>query len=66
MGTNKFHKRQDYLLLFFELAKTGDPRYNVTEAFSPPLATLFAQNDICCFGSSSAVLVVSGGIVVSN
>lgn len=44
-----------------------DPRYNVTEAFAPPLATLFAQNAICgCFGTSSAVHVVSGGIVVSK
>ena len=43
-----------------------DPRYNVTEAFALPLATVFAQNIICCFGTSSVVLVVSGGIVVSK
>ena len=43
-----------------------DPRYNVTEAFAPPLATLLAQNAMCCFVTSSAVLVVSGGIVVSR
>ena len=43
-----------------------DPTYNVTEAFAPPLATVFAQNIICCFGISPAVLVVSGGIVVSR
>ena len=42
-----------------------DPRDNVTEAFAPPLATV-AQNIICCFGTSPAVLVVSGGIVVSK
>ena len=44
----------------------SDPRYNVTEAFSPPLATVFAQNIICCFGTSPAVLAVSGRIVVSK
>ena len=44
----------------------ADPRYNVIEAFTPPLATVLAQNIICCFGTSPAVLVVSGGIVVSR
>ena len=43
-----------------------DPRYNVTEAFARPLATVFAQNINCCFGTSPAVLVVRGGIVVSK